>query len=202
MSRLVVVLILCWQVAAQAQRSDPLVQARAHYDAGRTFYDVGNYQDALREFNIGYELSQKPRFLLNIAQTHRKLNDFARAREALGKFLGETPADDPYRSTAEALLKEIDAAEIRQAPPATIPSVAPTPPPTPTPAPAPTVTPLQPAVVPGRAPVPLHKPLVRRGWLWGTVAGGVVLAGGAIALGVVLGGSSNQYPSGLKVPVQ
>ena len=214
MSRLVIVMVLCWQAMAIAQQPDALVQARAHFDAGRTFYDVGNYPDALREFNIGYEMSRKPRFLLNIAQTYRKLNELARAREALGKFLDETPAGDPYRATAEALLREIEAAESRQPPPRITttpvapaptppsPPAAPTPTPTPTPtlAPAPTVSATQ-AVVATPAPAPLHKPLVRRGWFWGAIVGGVVVAGGAIALGLALG-SSSQYPNGLKVPVQ
>jgi tetratricopeptide (TPR) repeat protein len=185
--RLVAVALISWQAQAAAQRPSPsaLEQARAHFEAGVALFDVRNYAEALREFNIGYALSRRPRFLLNIAQTHRKLEQLDEARATFHKFLDETPPDDPDRKQAEVLLAEVDAAIAARARP---------------PAP-PHETAAAPALI-APAPAPPPKPPARRRWVLGVAIGGALLvAGGAVALGVTLG-SSPRYPSGLLVPVR
>jgi tetratricopeptide (TPR) repeat protein len=180
--------ILYWQSVALGQVPSAADQARAHFQAGEALYKIGEYTEALREFEIGYALSRNSRFLLDVAQAQRKLKRPEKARDAFRKFLTEAPADDPDRATARSLLAEVDA-ELSAAPPS--------PPPT-TSTPPPTKSTPEPAIVAARAAPPPRK---RRGWIAAVVVGGALVVGSVLAIGLVYG-TSPQYPNGLKVPVQ
>jgi tetratricopeptide (TPR) repeat protein len=211
LGRVALVALMCWQTAAaRAQRLSPQVvaQARAHFEAGVALFDVGNFAEALREFSIGYALSRRPRFLLNIAQAQRKLGQLDKARASYHQFLDETAADDPDRRQAQALLAEVDAAlaaRAKASPAPSAPLSAPAAPPTSEalhPAPAPAAAVATPALVAPAPPSPSPRPPARRRWVWAVAAGSaLVVAGAAVALGVTLG-SSPRYPSGLVVPVR
>jgi tetratricopeptide (TPR) repeat protein len=138
MRALIVALAL---VASPAARADGQAlgdlegRARAHFEAGRALYALGNYQDALREFTSGYQLSPRPKFLLNLAYTYRKLGDPRHAREMLAQYLvrGElSPAD---RVEVDELIAELDRQIVeldrdrQTTPPAPVVIVKPTPPP-------------------------------------------------------------------------
>src|SRR4051812_40977344 len=45
--------------------------AKEHYLKGGRFYDLGKYDDAIREFEAAYENRPDPAFLYNLAQSHR-----------------------------------------------------------------------------------------------------------------------------------
>jgi hypothetical protein len=93
--------------AAPADERDLEARARVHYEAGRTLYRLGNYREALAQFTAGYELVHKPRFLLNLAQTFRKLGDDGNARRMIERYLAEAEASDPARAQAKELLDEL-----------------------------------------------------------------------------------------------
>lgn len=171
---------------ARAQGEDPLARARTHYEAGRAFYELGKYQEALREFAAGYEASPRPQFLLNLGQCYRKLDDLANARDMYQRYLHDAPATDPERPQAQQILAEIDKqiAERQAAAPAASPSTTAT-------------TAAVAAESPSRALVraaPPHKSWARRNW-WLFPAGAVVV-GVAVGLGVYYGTRSADPCSG------
>src|SRR5262245_36312917 len=83
-------------------------RARAHYEIGLGMYRLGDYRGALREFAAGYELTRKPRFLINLGQIYRKLHDPAKARDFYRQFLDETAPDDPARAQAQQVLADLE----------------------------------------------------------------------------------------------
>lgn len=87
---------------------DNFERARAHYEAGRALFSLGNYQDALREFTSGYQLVPRPRFLINLGQTYRKLGRLEDAEKMYQRFLAQAPPDDPDRTAVESLLSEVE----------------------------------------------------------------------------------------------
>lgn len=183
--------------------------ARIHYAAGEQEYARGRWREALREFQIGYDLSPRPEFLLNFAQVYRKLGDYPRAIAECERFLATAPAA-PLAAQARHLLTQLrdEQARNRPPPPSVPPDmatpapppdmVAPLPPPPLPPPPPPSRPPPSPISV---APAPSTAAVVataphRRRWIAPVVVGVVLAAGAAvgIALGVVYG-SHDSYPT-------
>jgi tetratricopeptide (TPR) repeat protein len=158
-------------------------QARDHFRRGKEAYAQGRFEDAYREFELGYRLSDRPLFLLNMGHARRRAGALPEARLLYRRFL-ELQPDSPYRSEVEGILREMDAAAPSPAPtpapppaavvPVTPPPVAVAPPVAPPPAPAPAL------VIPPREPAAEPRPASRSWLLW---AG----AGGAVAAAVVVG---------------
>jgi tetratricopeptide (TPR) repeat protein len=153
---------------APARADDPLVQARAHSEAGRALYTLGRYDEALREFNAGYALVANPRFLVNIGQCERALGHEEAARDTYRHFLRDAPADDPLRREVTGIVAELDAHIAAAPPPA---------PPAATPPPAPVVEVAAP-------PPPPRRSFIRRHW-WIFPVGAAVLTG--VAVGIYFG---------------
>src|SRR5689334_6491996 len=102
---LLLAILACGHARADAQPlGDTEGRARAHSEAGRALFALGNYQDALREFTAGYQLSQRPRFLLNLAQTYRKLGEPRRAREMFAQYLLRGEPSPSERADVEGLM--------------------------------------------------------------------------------------------------
>jgi len=66
-------------------------QARAHFTAGQIEYRAGRYGAALEHFKVGYALSPRPEFLINFAQTYRKLGEYERAIVECERYLATAP---------------------------------------------------------------------------------------------------------------
>jgi hypothetical protein len=178
-------------VHAAPKVSPQAEQAAAHYEAGQRAYAESRWEDALREFQLGYALAPRPEFLINFAQVHRKLGRLGDATLDCERYLAAAP-NSPMAAEVTRLLgvmREEHAAQLRgegggverpTAPleaPASVPRA---------------VVPATPTVAPTLAEA---KPRRRRAALiGGLVAGGVVLAGVAITLGVVFGTRGNHYP--------
>ena len=109
----------------------PEAQARAHFVAGQQAYAAGRWEEALRQFELGYALSPRPEFLINFAQAHRKLGQYDRAIVECERFLSTSPPPD-VRASAERLLASLreEQAEhaLVHAPPPEPPPPAPPPP--------------------------------------------------------------------------
>lgn len=164
---------------AHAAGDDAVSRARTHFEAGRALYNLGNYQDAIREFSAGYQLAPRPQFLLNLGQAYRKLGQLEKARDLYKRFLTDAPPDDPDRGQVQQILIDLEGELARQPPPALtpIPELRSTPAalaatPTP-PAPAATLT--------VHAEPPPRKSFLRRNW-WIFPVGAVVLAGAAVGI--------------------
>jgi hypothetical protein len=180
---LILVLALASRSALAQSSEDQIARARTHFEAGRALYQLGNYNEAVREFKAGYELVPRPQFLLNLGQCYRKLNDLEKAREMYQRYLRDAPVTDMERPQAQQILAEIERQIAASKPPAS-------PPPQPAPsesrrrapsqaAPAASVTVIRPA------PPREKRPFIRRHW-WIFPASAVVV-GVAVGVGVYYG---------------
>jgi tetratricopeptide (TPR) repeat protein len=174
--------------AAGAEGNRQLDEARAHFQAGQRAYGEARFDEALREFEAGYALSPRPEFLLNFAQTDRKLGRTDEAIEQCQRFLAAAP-DSPLAPEARHLLQALRE-ERAAAPPARAAEKD---------VRAPAIAPAAPAIAPAAVPVvvspaPARSAAPRRTWIWIT-AGAVAVV--AIGLGVGLGvglSPTNTYP--------
>lgn len=190
--------------AADSSRADSAKQATEAYERGMTHFQLDEYDAAIKEWEDGFRIRAAPQFLYNLAQAYRLSKRPEKALSFYRKFLNMDPKT-PTRATVEKYIASLELviAEQKNAPPPHVDE------PTPTPAPVVSAPPLQqplPPIVAASpsavalpdsalvAHAPTKKPLYRKGWFWGVLAGSVLVAGGAVALGVVLGTRSSGNP--------
>jgi tetratricopeptide (TPR) repeat protein len=89
-------------------------EARRHFLDGRQAFEAERYPEALREFRAGYALEPLPGFLLNMAQTARRMDELEQARDFCRRFLATRPGGAERRA-AERLLADIERNLGRQA---------------------------------------------------------------------------------------
>jgi tetratricopeptide (TPR) repeat protein len=65
------VIFLALLLGAAPARAEDKTAARDHWERGTKFYDLGKYDDAIREFEAAYQAKGDPAFLYNLAQSHR-----------------------------------------------------------------------------------------------------------------------------------
>ena len=73
----------------RAQNADRATQARQHYEAGVSLFEVGNKEQALVEFQLAHELSPKKENLFMIAQCQYHLGLLKEARANYQEFLSQ-----------------------------------------------------------------------------------------------------------------
>jgi hypothetical protein len=142
---------------------DP-VAAKAHFKSGKAYYDLGKYDEAIREFEAAYEAKNDPAFLFNLAQAHRLAGHPTEALHFYRTYLRYVP-DPPNLSDIKAKMRDLEKAAPTRSPPA---EVTTTPPPVTAGGgatePAPTapegtptasrISPPEPPTVPPSAPLP------------------------------------------------
>ena len=141
-------------------------QARQHYEIGTQQYDLGHWDDAIREFEKAYELRPDPSFLYNLAQAYRRKGDPKRALDLYKNYLAKVPKT-PQRPEIEERIKSLqkqieEAAPAKPAAPALEPTVtSPVLPASPAEAPAPTEASATsaPQVSPSPAALPATSPV-------------------------------------------
>lgn len=106
--------VICGAVAfgasfARAESPEDAAEARNAYAEGDQAFQEGRFADAIRLFTRGYELSGRPRFLLNIAHAQRLSGHSQEALETYRKFLATDPRPED-RDQAQAAVSEIEAA--------------------------------------------------------------------------------------------
>jgi tetratricopeptide repeat protein len=176
--------------------------AKELYTSGRTSYNLGHYEEALRDFEAAYRSKQDAAFLFNIAQCQRNLRRYEDAERSYRAYLRETKNVPPTtREQVQKLIAEMEHSvqEERSKQPPTG-----TEPPTPYVSPNPVVpTPASGAAGSDSAssqlvkPVPQRPektPLYKQPLFWGLVAGAAVVIGVGVGVGVGLGTAPN-YPS-------
>lgn len=170
-ARITLLLTLLAATAARAAGDDE-ERARAHFEAGRVQYNLGDYKAAVHEFAAGYRLLPRPEFLVNLGQAYRRLGELERAREMYERFMADAPPDDHARPQVKLLIDEVNREIARRA------SAAP-----PQPQQNTTLTPIPELEnpTPPKPPNATNVSFVRRNW-WIFPVGGVVLAG--IAVGI------------------
>lgn len=91
-------------------------QARVHSEKGRKFFNLGQWDDAIAEYQEAYKLREDPAFLFNLAQAYRRKGDPQRALDLYKNYLIENPRS-PKREEIEKridlLEKEMKSASVR-----------------------------------------------------------------------------------------
>ena len=90
-----VLLLVMSPLVVDAQDTSPSVgmdeAGRAAFIAGQEAYARGEFEDALRAFVGGYELSERPQFLFNIANCHERLHQLDEALDFYTRYLDAVP---------------------------------------------------------------------------------------------------------------
>ena len=92
---------------AAAAPSEAERTARAHFQAGEARFKAGAFDEALAEYQAGYDAKPLPGFLVNIAQCQRRLGDLKTARATYQKFVLVAP-DSPLVPQVRSMIAEID----------------------------------------------------------------------------------------------
>jgi len=101
---IVAALISSSTVRAESEKE----QARRHYRLGVNHFNLGEFDEALREFKESYRLIEDPAFLYNIAQCQRKSGDLRGALHSYRVYL-RTGKDRTVLAEVEARVREIEA---------------------------------------------------------------------------------------------
>ncbi len=108
MLRLLASVVLAFALAllAAPARADE-ADASAHYEAGERFYDQGDYDRAIAEYEAAYKLKPHPNVLYNIGQAYERRLDYEKSVEYFERFLREAPADARERVIVENRLRAL-----------------------------------------------------------------------------------------------
>jgi tetratricopeptide (TPR) repeat protein len=87
---------------AQGDASDE--EARARFQSGRFAYNSGRFEEALRDFQRAYELSNRPLILYNVGLAYERLDMLPEAIESFRGFLVQMP-DAPNRGEVESRIE-------------------------------------------------------------------------------------------------
>lgn len=85
--------------------------AHAHFLLGEASYRAARWQAALTEFRAGYALDPRPEFLLNMAQTERRLGQYQAALTDCQRFLAQA-TDSRLDGQVRQLMAELRAVEL------------------------------------------------------------------------------------------
>jgi tetratricopeptide (TPR) repeat protein len=175
---------------ARAQNPSPEELARRHHERGTTFYNLGQFDEAIAEYRKGYEQKADPVFLLNIGEAYRQLGAHEKALFFYRRYLSVVP-DAPNRAEIDqkvTTLEQLVEAQQRARSPA---AAAPLPPRLSGP-PAPAALPPEPDLTTRVPPAPAAAgPVWHRWWFWAGV-GGLVASG--IAVGLLVSSARQPKP--------
>jgi hypothetical protein len=87
---------------ASAQTADDTA-AQAHFQVAASYYDMGDYESALREFTMAYNLSHRPQLHYNLSLCHQQLGHLTEAADALQSYLDQV-TEIPNRTALTARL--------------------------------------------------------------------------------------------------
>ncbi|MBX7114684.1 MAG: hypothetical protein K1X64_10195 [Myxococcaceae bacterium] len=89
--------------------------AQDYAQKGQQFYDKGQYGDAAVSFATAHRLDPRPALLFNIAQCHRRLENFEESAKYYARYLAEeSRISAGRRKVAQQLLDEVLLAKAQQ----------------------------------------------------------------------------------------
>ena len=105
---------------------DADTRARDAYKKGDALYAEGDYEGAIEQFKLAYDLSQRPALLFNLANAYERVGRYAEALEALEGYAPTAPETDRerIRKRIDSLRKRVE--EESQPAPAPTTTAAPT----------------------------------------------------------------------------
>lgn len=89
-----------------AQDSDD-ERAHTHFTAGRSYFEEGNYEQALAEFQHAYELSHRDVLLVNVANCQERLGQWRDAAQTLDTYLASMAPDAAERGSMERRIQAL-----------------------------------------------------------------------------------------------
>jgi tetratricopeptide (TPR) repeat protein len=98
--------IVCLWLLPRLALAD-VASARAHFDKGRTFFEVDEYRKAIPEFKAAHIEKPDPAFLYNIAECYRRLGEVPEALQFYRRFLATAAADDKARPVVEQRIADL-----------------------------------------------------------------------------------------------
>jgi tetratricopeptide (TPR) repeat protein len=98
--------IVCLCLLSRLALADA-ASARAHFDKGRTFFEVDEYRKAIAEFKAAHIEKPDPAFLYNIAECYRRLGDVPEALQFYRRFLATASPDDKARPVVEQRIADV-----------------------------------------------------------------------------------------------
>jgi tetratricopeptide (TPR) repeat protein len=168
-----VFLALCFFSIAQAEESE---SARAHYHLGTKAFELGLFDEAIREYTAAFEIKDDPALLFDIAQAHRLAGRPVEAIRFFRAYLIKSP-NAKNRALVESRIAQLSpSAEAR-------------------PVPSPVVTsPPEPAQAPASNPPALQDRNGRRLWISGLVVAtaGLGTLGAGLACGLLAQDAANR----------
>jgi tetratricopeptide (TPR) repeat protein len=174
-------------VATRPAYGDVVQKARQHFALGRQHVQNHEYDDAIREFEAGYQLKPAPPFLYNIGLVARLSGKREQALDAFERYLQAAP------SATDRPEVERDIAELKQQLAADKPASAPPPASRPDLTSPSAVAAAVPAPAPTSAPKKSHRTL----WIVLGSVGGALIVGGVVT-GIVLGTRGGDIPGGYR----
>ncbi len=83
--------------------------AREHAKSATAAFNLGHYDDAVREYEAAYKLVPDPVLLFNLGQAHRLAGRQDQALAAYRSCLRTAPESAPYREQVKTRIREIEA---------------------------------------------------------------------------------------------
>ena len=186
-----------------AARDDRAAIAKQHYETGMAHYQLEEWDQAITEWETGFRTKPAPQFLYNIAQAYRLSKRPEKALNFYQKYLHMDP-NARNKAEVEEHMANLTRAIDEQKKASSSPPLQPLPAEGPPAAPERAVTTKPPArsnpaplsitgAPPEPAPpeTPESKPVYKKGWFWGAVAGAAVVVAAGVTVGVVLGTADN-----------
>ncbi len=191
---------LCAATVARADDATPTpADAKRHYNAATAHFAVGEFAEAGEEYNKAYKAKPDAAFLYNAAQSFRLAGANERALVLYKNYLHfypHAPNLDEVRTQIDKLTEAIEATNNAK----TNPPMNTAEPGRPTPeggtevrTESTTTTPVTVTPVVATTAPPPDKPIYKKGWFWGVVAGAVVVVAVVVTVGVIEGSSTKSW---------
>jgi tetratricopeptide (TPR) repeat protein len=113
-------LCLLFALGGNAGAEDQRSAAREHFMKGTKYFDLGRFDEAIKEYEAAYELKDEPVLLYNIAQAHRLANHTKEAVHFYKAYLRRVPKA-PNREEVETKVAELEKLIDQQARTQTLP---------------------------------------------------------------------------------
>ena len=169
--------------------ADDIKGAREHFRNGSKAYELGQFDQAISEYQNAYQIRDDPAILYNIAQAHRLAGHAEKALFFYRSYLHRLPDASNNEEVERRINDLVRAVETQKAPPTTAIEAADV-------APKIVAPVAEPAAVVLTSPLPRRStPVYKRWQLWTGISVGVVVIAGAVTLGVLLAPSPQFNPT-------
>jgi tetratricopeptide (TPR) repeat protein len=103
---IVALAVLLLSSSAFGDDVDDRRQAREHFEKGTRLYELGHFDEAIKEYETAYQLKNDPTLLFNVAQAHRLAGQHQQALFNYRSYLHKVP-NASNRDEVERLIVEL-----------------------------------------------------------------------------------------------